>query len=115
MQIFLTVHRRVDRTGVVHVGPPLNLNVHHWAHPDPVPAADEDMIRAYSNEIVAVIRDLVKLNPLFREHAQYFTSRIDMSNPYKLADFAASLTTAEGPELQGKDVGGLAATRVLGV
>jgi len=100
MQIFLTVHRRVDRTGLVHAGPPLNLKVHHWPHPDPVPTDDEDMIRAYSNEIVAVIRDLVKLNPLFREHAQYFTSRIDMSNPYKLADFAASLTTAEGPELQ---------------
>ena len=54
MQIFLTVHRRVDRTGLVHAGPPLNLKVHHWPHPDPVPADDEDMIRAYSNEIVAV-------------------------------------------------------------
>ena len=58
------------------------------------------MIQAYSNEIVAVIRDLVKLNPLFREHAQYFMSRVQLDNPYKLADFAASLTTAEGEELQ---------------
>lgn len=40
------------------------------------------------------------MNPMFREHSQYYTSRVDMSNPYKLADFAASLTTAGGDELQ---------------
>jgi len=31
---------------------------------------------------------------------QYFSQRIDIHNPYKLADFAASVTTADGEELQ---------------
>jgi hypothetical protein len=59
-----------------------------------------DLVKALSNEVVGVIRDLVRMNPLFREQTQYFTSRVDMGNPYKLADFAAALTTASGPELQ---------------
>ena len=76
--------------------------VEHWGRGEALDPADMNhpVIQALSNEIVAVIRDLVRMNPLFREHTQYFTSRVDMSDPYKLADFAASLTTAEGPELQ---------------
>lgn len=100
IQVFFTIHRRIDWTNVVDMGPPLNLDVLHWDPPALPPDSDADMIQAYSNEIVAVIRDLVKINPLFREHAQYFTTRIDISNPFKLADFVASLTTAEGAELQ---------------
>merc|ERR1711968_307914 len=53
-----------------------------------------------SNEIVAAIRELVQLNPLYREHMQYFTQRVDIADPFKLADFAASLATAKGPDLQ---------------
>jgi len=61
---------------------------------------DAVLVKALSNEVVSVIRDLVKANPLFREQTQYFTSRVDLGDPFKLADFAASLTTAEGFELQ---------------
>lgn len=60
----------------------------------------DPMVKALSNEVVGVIRDLVRMNPLFREQTQYFTARVDMGDPFKLADFAASLTTADGPELQ---------------
>ncbi|KAJ1458314.1 Lon protease C-terminal proteolytic domain-containing protein [Pelagophyceae sp. CCMP2097] len=63
--------------------------------PDPM-----DVLRALSNEVVAVIRELVQLNPLYREHMQYFTQRVDIADPFKLADFAASLATADGAELQ---------------
>ena len=59
-----------------------------------------DMVQALSSEIVAVIRELVQLNPLYREHMQYFTQRVDVKDPFKLADFAASLATANGIELQ---------------
>ena len=31
---------------------------------------------------------------------QYFTQRVDIADPFKLADFAASLATAKGPDLQ---------------
>jgi ATP-dependent Lon protease len=58
------------------------------------------MIKAYCNEIMSVLRDVVQLNPLFKEHMQYFAQRIDVTDPHKLADFAASVTTADAAELQ---------------
>ena len=102
MQVFLTLHRRISFLEMLEQGPPMVAAVEHWARGEPLDTADinHPVLQALSNEIVAVIRDLVRMNPLFREHTQYFTSRVDMSDPYKLADFAASLTTAEGPELQ---------------
>jgi len=63
-------------------------------------ASRGDLVRALSNEIVAAIRELVQLNPLYREHMQYFTQRVDIADPFKLADFAASLATAPGEDLQ---------------
>ena len=63
-------------------------------------AEKQKLIKAYSNEIVATLREVVKLNPLFKEHMQYFAERIDIHNPYKLADFAASVTTADALDLQ---------------
>ena len=34
------------------------------------------------------------------QHVSYFARRIDVTNPYALADFAASLTTADAKDLQ---------------
>ena len=53
-----------------------------------------------SNEILATLRDIIRVNPLFQQHVSYFARRIDVTNPYALADFAASLTTADAKELQ---------------
>jgi len=49
---------------------------------------------------VSTVRELVKVNPLFKEHFNFYTQKIDIVDPFKLADFAATLSTAEGPELQ---------------
>ncbi|KAF1787129.1 HotDog domain [Phytophthora cactorum] len=46
------------------------------------------------------LRGDCQMNPLFKDHMQYFSQRIDIHNPYKLADFAASVTSADGEELQ---------------
>ena len=56
-------------------------------HPQPV--GEKKTRRAaiscrLSNEIVAAIRELVQLNPLYREHMQYFTQRVDIADPFKL-------------------------------
>jgi len=61
---------------------------------------NNDAIKAYCNEMINVLRDVVKMNPLFKEHMQYFSQRIDVNDPHKLADFAASVTTADAEELQ---------------
>uniref|UniRef100_A0A7S2RZQ8 Lon protease homolog n=1 Tax=Rhizochromulina marina TaxID=1034831 RepID=A0A7S2RZQ8_9STRA len=99
-QLFLTLHRRIEWQKELTQGPPMSAEVTHWSRPLDPPEAEAEIVKALCNEVVAGIRDLVKLNPLFREHAQYFTSRIDTSNPYALADFAASLTTSDAEELQ---------------
>ena len=40
------------------------------------------------------------MNPVAQEHLQEWASRLDFSDPYKLADFAASITSADGEDLQ---------------
>lgn len=66
----------------------------------PPPRVTADVVRALSNEIVATIRELVQLNPLYREHMHFFAQRVDISDPFKLADFACALATADGQHLQ---------------
>ena len=100
-QALLLVHRRVDASTVVDAGPPPRLGVEHWPREAWVDEDDGtipptktgrrkkdasrgDLVRALSNEIVAAIRELVQLNPLYREHMQYFTQRVDIADPFKL-------------------------------
>lgn len=59
-----------------------------------------DEIKAYSVAIVDCIKELVTLNPLFKEGLSLIIERINVSDPSALADFAASMTTSSGPELQ---------------
>lgn len=98
VQVLMVSQRRIAIDGVHDQGPPLRVKINPLENPDYDPK--NKLIRAYSNEIVATLREIVKLNPLFKEHMQYFSQRIDIHNPYKLADFAASVTTADGEELQ---------------
>lgn len=58
-------------------------------------------LKAYSINIISVIKDLLKLNPLFKEELQIFLGHSDFTEPGKLADFAVALTTATREELQG--------------
>lgn len=57
-------------------------------------------VKAYSISIVTTIKDLLKLNPLFKEELQVFLGHSDFTEPGKLADFAVALTTATREELQ---------------
>jgi ATP-dependent Lon protease len=57
-------------------------------------------LKAYAIGIISTIKDLLKLNPLFKEELQIFLSHSDFTEPGKLADFAVALTTASREELQ---------------
>lgn len=59
-----------------------------------------DEIKAYSLNIISLIKELLKLNPLFKEELQIFLGHSDFTEPGKLADFAVALTTATREELQ---------------
>ena len=60
----------------------------------------EDVLKAYSVAIIDCIKELVTLNPLFKEGLGLLLDRINVSDPSALADFAASMTTSSGTELQ---------------
>ncbi len=57
-------------------------------------------LKAYAISIIATIKELLKLNPLFKEELQIFLGHSDFTEPGKLADFAVALTTASREELQ---------------
>ena len=59
-----------------------------------------DELKAYSIAVIDCIKELVTLNPLFKEGLSLLLERINVSDPSALADFAASMTTSSGSELQ---------------
>lgn len=67
-------------------------------HDDPKDVDDE--IKAYSISIITTIKELLKLNPLYKEELQIFLGHSDFTEPGRLADFAVALTTASRQELQ---------------
>lgn len=57
-------------------------------------------LKAYSVAIIDCIKELVNLNPLFKEGLSLLIERINLSDPGSLADFAASMTSSSGSEIQ---------------
>jgi len=61
---------------------------------------DNTELRAYTVAVINTIKELLKHNPLYEEELRLFASRFDVNEPNRLADFAASLTTATREDLQ---------------
>lgn len=94
--VLLLGHRRVDLQSIDNVGPPIDVTVKHWTTHDY--DGSSDAIRALSNEIITTIREVAQTNQLFRENLQFFPMRVDANDPFRLADFAASISSAGSPE-----------------
>jgi Lon-like ATP-dependent protease len=92
----LLAHRRVNLVSVEEVGPPISVQISHWPRLDYTGA--DDTIRALSNELLNLVREVAQMNPLFRENVQFFSQRLDAHDPYRLADFAASVCSAAKAE-----------------
>jgi len=61
---------------------------------------DDDEIKPYVLAVINTIKELLPLNPLYNEELKIFLQRSSPEEPSPLADFAASLTTANKSELQ---------------
>mmetsp|Transcript_24726 Transcript_24726/g.37334 ORF Transcript_24726/g.37334 Transcript_24726/m.37334 type:complete len:358 (-) Transcript_24726:1457-2530(-) len=99
----LLAHRRIDLMSVDNIGPPLDLECSHWdrmIYRMGKDSGKDDVIRALCNEILKAIRELSQHNPLFRENATFFSTRVDSNDPYRLADFATSLANGSPEDLQ---------------
>ncbi|QWV96577.1 endopeptidase La [Geomonas nitrogeniifigens] len=57
-------------------------------------------LKAYSMAVVSTLKELVQINPLYSEEIKLFLGRSSIDDPGKLADFAASLTSSDGQDLQ---------------
>lgn len=67
---------------------------------DTVGDAASEEVKAYAGAIIDCIKELVNLNPLFREGLSLLIERVNLSDPGALADFAASMTSSGGAEIQ---------------
>ncbi|MBI2570578.1 MAG: endopeptidase La [Candidatus Schekmanbacteria bacterium] len=86
---------RVDAATKTPHGVVANVTYHH---PRQHPATVE--LRAYSLAVISTLKELMQVHPLYAEGIRAFFAHSNMDDPGQLADFAATLTTAEGAELQ---------------
>ena len=97
--LLLLGHRRLRKTHTVRTDP-MVVRVEHLKE-SPAQNADDDVLKATANEVIATIKDLLKVNPLAKETLQYFAQRFqDFQDPAKLADLAASMCSADDLALQ---------------
>ena len=97
--LLLLGHRRLRKTHTVRKDP-MVVRVEHLKD-SPAQNVDDDVLKATANEVIATIKDLLKVNPLAKETLQYFAQRFqDFQDPAKLADLAASMCSADDLALQ---------------
>ena len=99
--LLLLGHRRLRKTHTVRKDP-MVVRVEHLLDKNAQDLKeDDDVLKATANEVVATIKDLLKVNPLAKETLQYFAQRFqDFQDPAKLADLAASMCSADDHALQ---------------
>ncbi len=97
LQLVGQVLQRFEIVEFVTEGPAFRARVEYW-HESEFESNEE--LRAYSVAVVDSIKELVNLNPLYKEGLSLILDRLDVHDPGVLADFAAAMTTASGEELQ---------------
>lgn len=95
-QVILSLQKRFKIISPIKEKPYLKAKVEYYED-NPVLTIE---LKAYAISIISTIKELLKLNPLFKEELQLFLSHSDFTEPGKLADFAVALTTAPREELQ---------------
>lgn len=68
-------------------------------YPEP-PLENSQEVRAYALAIIAKIRELLQLNPLYQENVKSYLERFSPDEASPLADFAAALSSAASDDLQ---------------
>jgi ATP-dependent Lon protease len=96
-QVVLNMEKRVS---IIRPGKSKYLQAEVKYHDDTPLEHLSRELKAYSISIITTIKELLKLNPLFKEELQIFLGHSDFTEPGRLADFAVALTTASREELQ---------------
>ncbi len=97
LQIMINALNRFTLLEVMRDKPVIEWRVEHY---DDNSFEYNTQMKAYSMAIISSVKDLIKSNSLFQEELKLFLNRFTLENPGKLADFVASMTTADSHELQ---------------
>ncbi len=97
LQVLVECLRRMNIDQLTRKKTPLKARVSYFPEPkEPL----RDDVKAYAMAIINTIKELVPLNPLYGEELRIFLDRLGPDDPSHLADFAASLSTADRFQLQ---------------
>ena len=97
LQLVVAALGRFTVEAVVAEEPFVRVEVRHLPEPE---MDHNNELKAYAQSILSALKELLNLNPLFKEELRLFLSHSSLNDPGRLADFAAALTTADGHELQ---------------
>ncbi len=97
LHVLIAAHERFRVRAYVQDKPALVARV-EYMHETDMTANPE--LKAYSISVVQAIKSLVQLNPLHKEELSLLMQHTDLSEPGRLADIAAALTTATATEQQ---------------
>lgn len=97
LQVLVQALERFDIVSMGKKGAFFTADVKYWF--ESIQENTEEL-KAYSVAIIDCIKELMNLNPLFKEGLSLLIERINLSDPGSLADFAASMTTSSGAEIQ---------------
>ena len=97
MQMLVQALERFDVVEMERIKGVFRAEVQYWLDGK---GENTEEIKAYAVAIIDCIKELVNLNPLFKEGLSLLIERINLSDPSALADFSASMTTSSGTEIQ---------------
>lgn len=97
IQLVLSGEKRFRIIDWVSKNIPYNVQVNYYSETG---QTDSPELKAYVTAIINTIKELLPLNPLYGEELKIFMQNFQPDDPFRLADFAASLTTADAEELQ---------------
>jgi len=100
VQLLLLGGKRVRLERAVQTSPVMLAKV--VEAPDELNEGEDgaSLAKAYSMEVMQTIKEILKLNPFFKEQMQMILERSEIHEAGKLADFGAALTTADAESLQ---------------
>ncbi len=97
LQVILTALQRCRLLNLVQKEPFIVAKVEYLPETE---MTDNQDLRAYSLSVVRCIKELIQLNPLYKEELSIFMAHSNVQDPGRLCDFAAALTTSTPVQLQ---------------
>jgi ATP-dependent Lon protease len=97
IQMMINALGRFTCRRVIQDGPVIEWEVENHYEED---YSSSEVMKAYSKAIISSVKDLIRSNSLFKEELKLFLNRFTLEDPGKLADFVASMTSADAAEVQ---------------